>query len=55
MKQRYFNLYYVIAFDPIKILIHQATQNNGLNLNFLKDANVVAKKMAKNGRTFAIY
>ena len=42
MKQRYFNLYHVKAFDPIKIL----TQN---------DFNVVAKKMAQNGRKMAIY
>jgi 1,4-alpha-glucan branching enzyme len=55
MKQRYFNLYYVIAFDPIKILTQYASQNDGLNLNFLKDVNIVAKKMAKNGHKMAIY
>ena len=54
MKQRYFNLYYVIAFDLIKILTHLAPQNDGLYLNFLKDVNVVAKKLAKNGRKMTI-
>ena len=29
--------------------------SGGLNLNFLKDVNVVAKKMANNGRKMAIY
>ena len=59
MNKKYFNWYYVIAFDLIKILTHYAPQNDGLNLSFLKDVNVVAKKMAKkmakNGRKMAIY
>ena len=37
------------------ILTHYAPQNDGLNLNFLKGVNVVAKKMAKNGLKRAIY
>ena len=45
----------VVAFDPIKILTLKAPQSDGLNLSFLKDSNVVAKKMARNGHKMAIY
>ena len=40
---------YVLALDPIKILTHLGPQNDGLNLSFVKDVNIVAKKMAQNG------
>ena len=36
-------------------MTHYAPQNDGLNLNFLKGVNVVAKKMAKNGLKMAFY
>ena len=36
-------------------MTHYAPQNDGLNLNFLKDVNVVAEKMAENGHKMAIY
>ena len=39
-----FNWYYVVAFDPIKILTLKAPQNDRLNLSFVKDFYVVAKK-----------
>ena len=50
-----FNWYYVVAFDQIKILTLKAPQSDGLNLSFVKDFNVVAKKMARNGHKMAIY
>ena len=34
----------VVAFDTIKIQIYLATQNDRLNLRFVKDINVVGKK-----------
>ena len=39
-----FNQYFVVAFDPIKISTHYAPQNDRLNLSFVKDIYVVAKK-----------
>ena len=44
---------YVITFDPIKIFIDWAHQNDPQNLIFVKAINVVVKKMARNGRTMA--
>ena len=38
----------VIAFDSIKIQTQQAPQNDRLNLSFVKDICVVAKKMTTN-------
>ena len=38
-------LIYVLVFDPIKIQTSQALQNNRQNLSFLKDINVVGKKI----------
>ena len=38
------NVIYVVVFDPIKILVGWAHQNDRLNLSFLKDFFVVAKK-----------
>ena len=40
---------YVLAFDPIKINALYASQNDRQNLSFVKDINVVGKKMARNG------
>ena len=39
----------------IKILTLKAPQSDGLNLSFVKDFNVIAKKMARNGHKMAIY
>ena len=36
-----------IMLYPIKILTHSAPQNDSLNLSFVKDVNVVAKKWQK--------
>ena len=38
------NVFYVVAFDPIKIQESQAPQNICLNPLFVKDMNVVGKK-----------
>ena len=46
---------YVVAFDPIKILTWWDLQNDRQNLSFVKDVNVVAKKIAKNGHKMVIY
>ena len=54
-EKRCFNWYYVVAFDQIKILTLKAPQSDGLNLSFVKDYNVVAKKMAINSHKMAIY
>ena len=35
---------YVLDFDPIKMLTDEATQNDKLDLSFVKDVEVVAKK-----------
>ena len=37
-----------INFEPIKIQTHQAPQNDGLNLDFVKDKHKVGGKMARN-------
>ena len=44
----------VITFEPNKIQICSAPQNDRLNLNFVKDIHVVGEKMARNGRKTAI-
>ena len=45
----------VITFAPVTIQTHSALQNDRLILSFVKDMNVVGKKMARNGRKTAIY
>ena len=47
------NVFYVIAFDPNKIQACQAHQNDRLKLNFVKDINVVGKKMIRKGLKMA--
>ena len=39
-------MFYII--DPIKVLTGLAPQNDCLNLSFVKDYNVVGKKMTRN-------
>ena len=45
---------YVLAFDPIKIKTLYASQNDCQNLSFVKDINVVGKKMTRNGQKMRI-
>ena len=45
----------VIAFDPIKIFIDWAHQNDRQILSFMKAINVVDKQMARNGLDRAIF
>ena len=40
----------VITFEPIEVQTCSAPQNDRLNLVFVKDIKLVAKKMARNGR-----
>ena len=51
MKKKVFG----IAFDSIKIQIHQEPQKDRLNLSFVKDFGVVSLKMARNGHKIVIY
>ena len=44
---------YVINFDPTKIFIDWAYQNDSQKLSFVKAINVVVKKMTRNGLTMA--
>ena len=44
---------YVITFDPVKILIGWAHQNDRQNLSFVKAINVVDRKMTRNTRKMA--
>ena len=39
---------YVVDFDPIKILVGWAHQNDRQNLSFVKTINVVGRKMTRN-------
>ena len=45
----------VITFAQIKIYMWLVPQNDCLNLNFVKDEYIVAKKMARNGDKMVIY
>ena len=44
---------YVVVFDPIKISIGWAHQNDCQKLSFMKAINVVGRKMTKNTRKTA--
>ena len=39
--------FYVIAIEPIKIQTHSVSQNDCLNLSFVKDTYGIAEKMAR--------
>ena len=39
---------YVVVFNPIKILIGWAHQNDHQNLSFVRAVNVVGRKMTRN-------
>ena len=43
-----------LTFDPVEIQNCSASQNDRLNLSFLKDIYVVGEKMARNCRKMAI-
>ena len=47
--------FYAIAIMPIKVQTCSASQNDRLNLRFVKDTYDNAKKMAKNGGKMVIY
>ena len=44
-----------IAIEPIKVQTHSASQNDRLNLSFVKDTYGNAKKMARKGGKMVIY
>ena len=44
---------YVVVFDPIKILICWAHQNDRQNLRFMNAFNVVGRKTTRNTRKMA--
>ena len=46
-------VFYVAAFDSIKIQTPLASQNDRHNLSFLKDIYVVGEKMTRNGGKMA--
>ena len=48
-------LIYVVVFDPIKILIPWAHQNDHQNLSFVKTINLVGRKMTRNTLKMANY
>ena len=45
--------FYAIAIEPIKLQTHSASQNDRLNLSFVKDIYVDGGKVAINGRKTA--
>ena len=44
----------VITFEPIKIKTHKAPLNDGLNLSFVKDVQIVDEKKARRGCKTAV-
>ena len=44
----------VITFAPIEVQTHSTSQNDRLNLSFVKDSYVDGGKVARNGRKTAI-
>ena len=48
-------MFYVIAIEPIKVHTHTASQNDRLNLSFVKDRYGNAEKMARKGDKMVIY
>ena len=47
-------VFYAIAIEPIKLQTHSASQNDRLNLSFVKDSYVDGGKVARNGRKTTI-
>ena len=48
-------MFYAIAIEPIKVQTYSASQNDHLNLSFMKDTYGNAKKMARKGGKIVIY
>ena len=44
-----------ITFEPIKIKTHSASQNDHMNLSFVKDKHSFGKKMARKNPTIVVY
>ena len=55
MKQKEILTFYTVAFAPIEIQKRSAPQNDRLNLSFVKDIYVNAKKMARKFGKMVIY
>ena len=47
--------FHAIAIEPIKVLTRSASQNDRLNLSFVKDTNGNPQKMARKGGKMVIY
>ena len=47
-------VFYAIAIEPIKLQTHSASQNDRLNLSFVKDSYVDGGKVTRNGHKTAI-
>ena len=47
--------FYVIAIEPIKVQTHSVSQNDCLNLSFVKDKYGNAEKMDRKGGKMVIY
>ena len=47
--------FYAITTEPIKVQTRSASQNDHLNLSFVKDTYGTAKKMARKGGNMVIY
>ena len=48
-------VFYAIAIEPIKLQTHSASQNDRLDLSFVKDIKDNAEKMARKGGKMVIY
>ena len=46
--------FYAIAIEPIKLQTHSASQNDRLNLSFVKDSYVDGGKLARIGQKITI-
>ena len=46
-------VFYAIAIESIKLQTHSASQNDRLNLSFVKETYVDGGKVARNGRKTA--
>ena len=48
-------VFYAIAIDPIKVQTRSTSQNDRLNLSFVKDTYDNVKKLARKGGKMVIY
>ena len=48
-------VFYAIAIEPIKVQTHSASQNDRLNISFVKDTSGNAQKLARNCGKMVIY